>query len=69
MSPPVTAGATREARKPRKIDIVIKPSKRFFLVPPGLGWKHTLCLAWSLHRQEWHPRPWDEVVGCFPPSA
>jgi hypothetical protein len=30
MSPPVTAGATREARKPRKIDIVIKPSKRFF---------------------------------------
>jgi hypothetical protein len=31
MSPPVTAGATREVRKPRKIDIVIKPSKRFFL--------------------------------------
>jgi hypothetical protein len=40
-----------------------------YLIPPGLGWKHTLCLAWSLHRQEWHSRSWDEVVGCFPPSA
>ncbi len=29
----------------------------------------TVTVAWSLHRQEWNPRSWDEVVGCFPPSA